>query len=1098
MIYSSIYRDTYYTTTADSLNYKIELDGNIIYYGRAVKFPDADTMKININKVCRDYLSSNIDLILNGASAQTNTTALRVFTLTNTLTNQVLEQYTFLYDWNYVELWTGQTQNRYYKDGDTPVSNYITVTPASLNNIPSTGGSFTITVNSNVPWRTNSTGVYPSTGNAGSTTVTISIGENPYDIRYSGSKTFYMAGDTSVQATFRYFQDAESTTGTTVDVYPTSLSNIPSTGGTYTITVYSNGDWSTSVPSWINVNPQTGSGNGTITVTVPPNYGGARDAVVSVVTANDMASVILSQEASSQEDYITVTPSEVRNVPASGGSYEFTLVSNVPWKNAYNSLHNVYPTGGTAGRYTVTITQPSTENPRESYYYFIKDGDSSVQAMVKIYQNAQTLSVYPEVLSNADSGGTTYTIDITTNDDWNITVPEWATVSSSSGTGSGTVTVTVGDNTGTTRSGNVVISTNEDSKTLSVTQYGETVDTTEYFTVEFISGGSINFAAPSSADSLTMYYSRNYGEWTNITSSLGSVVLLYGNAGDRIRFKGTDYFRTISNVSNKGIIYNSSQDSSTKVRIYGNIMSTVYGDNFADKTTVSSNMFRGCFWGLNVVDASELILPATTLAEDCYSWMFLNCRYLTKAPELPATALANGCYSYMFSNCESLVQVPVLPATTLAERCYLSMFDWCSSLTTAPALPATTIAYDCYAYMFRGCTSLTQAPALPATTLGYSCYREMFRDCTSLTTAPSILPATTLTIGCYLAMFGNCSELTTAPELPATVLIDSCYSGMFSGCTNLNYIKCLATDISAFRCTADWVDGVASAGTFVKDISMADWLIDNVNGIPSGWTIENEGVDYSQIPLTFEILSDGNIVWKTDSSKYSSTIEYSKDSGNTWTSITSTTAGIAISVVSGDTVQFRGDNTAYNFAVGGNNFTDSTVSFKLCGNIMSLIDSTNFSGLTTLTKNRTFTNLFSSCSALTDASNLVLPATTLTNSCYANMFANCTSLTTAPALPATTLADSCYYSMFFNTGLRTAPTLPATALAEYCYQYMFKYCANLNYVKCLATDLSATNCTLGWLASVAPTGTFVKDANMNYWGIGIDGIPNNWTVENNS
>lgn len=102
------------------------------------------------------------------------------------------------------------------------------------------------------------------------------------------------------------------------------------------------------------------------------------------------------------------------------------------------------------------------------------------------------------------------------------------------------------------------------------------------------------------------------------------------------------------------------------------------------------------------------------------------------APALPATTLAECCYRYMFYGCTSLTTAPELPATTLASSCYASMFYDCTSLTQAPELPATTLADDCYDGMFYGCTSLTQAPVLPATTLADFCYSYMFYYCTSL------------------------------------------------------------------------------------------------------------------------------------------------------------------------------------------------------------------------------------------------------------------------------------------------------------------------------------------------------------------------------
>jgi len=87
-------------------------------------------------------------------------------------------------------------------------------------------------------------------------------------------------------------------------------------------------------------------------------------------------------------------------------------------------------------------------------------------------------------------------------------------------------------------------------------------------------------------------------------------------------------------------------------------------------------------------------------------------------------------------------------------------------------------------------------------------------------------------------MFENCTSLISAPELPATTLESGCYNQMFRSCTNLNYIKCLATNISARNCTEYWVLKVAATGTFVKDASMSSWTT-GISGIPSGWTVED-------------------------------------------------------------------------------------------------------------------------------------------------------------------------------------------------------------------------------------------------------------------
>lgn len=120
-------------------------------------------------------------------------------------------------------------------------------------------------------------------------------------------------------------------------------------------------------------------------------------------------------------------------------------------------------------------------------------------------------------------------------------------------------------------------------------------------------------------------------------------------------------------------------------------------------------------------------------------------------------------------------------------------------------------------------------------------FENLFRDCSKLiSVSANFLPATILSKNCYNNMFRGCTSLTTAPELHATTLTDSCYSDMFYGCSKLNYIKMLATDISARYCLTGWVTGVSSSGTFVKNPAMTS-LQTGISGIPEGWTVVNDG-----------------------------------------------------------------------------------------------------------------------------------------------------------------------------------------------------------------------------------------------------------------
>ena len=225
------------------------------------------------------------------------------------------------------------------------------------------------------------------------------------------------------------------------------------------------------------------------------------------------------------------------------------------------------------------------------------------------------------------------------------------------------------------------------------------------------------------------------------------------------------------------------------------------------------------------------------------------------------------------------------------------------------------------------------------------------------------------------------------------------------------------------------------------------------------WNSKSE-TDWSTVPLTFEILSDGRI------QMYTNTItnpEYKLNNGE-WTTFRTSGSYYQLNgLKTGDEVQIRA--SGWNFG-SYNQLTCSSI-FNLKGNIMSLINPTDFHNITTV-GGYAFAYIFRDCTGLTDASELVLPATTLAQSCYSEMFSGCTSLTQAPELPATTLG-------------------------KYCYSYMFEGCSNLNYIKCLATDISASDCTANWVRGVqTSSGTFVTPSS-TAWSTGASGIPTNWT-----
>lgn len=220
----------------------------------------------------------------------------------------------------------------------------------------------------------------------------------------------------------------------------------------------------------------------------------------------------------------------------------------------------------------------------------------------------------------------------------------------------------------------------------------------QYLTLDIISDGNIIW---SSYNPQGIKYSKNDGDWT--TFNPGDTLSVI--TGDKVRFKG-------SIISTQYGFFG----STCSFNAYGNIMSLVGEDNFKDlETLTNTNQFFGLFTNTTLIDASNLILPATALSENCYEGMFYGCQSLTGAPKLPAVALAKNCYTQMFMYCTSLVNAPELPATILAERCYSQMFQNCTSLVVAPDLLAEVFVTACYKGMFRDCSSLNYIKCLGKT-----------------------------------------------------------------------------------------------------------------------------------------------------------------------------------------------------------------------------------------------------------------------------------------------------------------------------------------------------------------------------------------------
>ena len=279
------------------------------------------------------------------------------------------------------------------------------------------------------------------------------------------------------------------------------------------------------------------------------------------------------------------------------------------------------------------------------------------------------------------------------------------------------------------------------------------------------------------------YYDTSVGSWNAMTGPI--------TPQGKVYLRGNIHTKDVNNYCHIVVENNNINDDS--VYIGGNLGSINGGHRVCTSDTIFASLFRdnyGLVIGSNTF-APNLILPYMSGIPGVYERLFMGVTF--------------G---------DTFMPYELLSTTGVSKGAFNSAFRE-SNILAAPNLPVSKV--------------------IPST-----CYANMFNRCRDLRIVLDMeLSADEIGKEACLQMFYLCSSLDETPVLKIKTLNDSCYKNMFKGCSNLNYIKCLATDISATDCTYDWVNGVRSTGTFIKSANMSGWTT-GTSGIPAGWTVENE------------------------------------------------------------------------------------------------------------------------------------------------------------------------------------------------------------------------------------------------------------------
>ena len=245
------------------------------------------------------------------------------------------------------------------------------------------------------------------------------------------------------------------TTGCAVTISPESQSFTPSGGtGDVAVTAPTGCAWAaTSNAPWLTITQgSSGSGNGTVRLSVAGNTGPARSGTLTIggrtLTVNQAGACAFG-----------ISPQQ-QPVAAAGGSVNVavTTTAGCTWTAASNASWISIAQGASGtGQGTVTLSVASTTGPA-------RNGTATIAGNTFTVQQASgcTFSVSPTSRSHNANGGGNSSFNVTTNSacSWKaVSNVPWITIASGADTGNGRVDYDVGRNTGAARTGTITVGT---------------------------------------------------------------------------------------------------------------------------------------------------------------------------------------------------------------------------------------------------------------------------------------------------------------------------------------------------------------------------------------------------------------------------------------------------------------------------------------------------------------------------------------------------------------------------------------------------------------------------------------------------------------
>ena len=587
----------------------------------------------------------------------------------------------------------------------------------------------------------------------------------------------------------------------------------------------------------------------------------------------------------------------------------------------------------------------------------------------------------------------------------------------------------------------------------------KTVPLENYFYIEDISGQTNTLSivkGGSSAPTIEPYVSTDQQTWVSMGTTSTTPITYTIPANTKLYIK--------CNTNRWGYSYQTGNTISASGRhnVGGNIMSLLYNDDFENKVTYSqTGTFNRLFYGnTNLVNASDLLLPATTLTTDCYTWTFHSCSSMVTAPAvLPATTLTGGCYQGMFEG-TAITETPVIYGTNSMAYTFSYTFNNCPNLNKVYVYLTgnqkntsninnwlQNVAATGDFYNLGGATFTIDSPSgIP---VGWTEHHSLPVPCNVSISAGSN---------------GSISVNGVSGDYSATVMSDTQLALVATPDSGYEFDSWSDGDTNASR-TITVTGDLTLTASFAQAVIPNYFYIEDVSGRNGRLSIKKNDVNAP----TIEVFSS------TDGTNWTSmgTTDKTSTSGITGAI---TTVAITATIPANGKLYLKVTTDQWG-TIDPNtgdlyNYMNFPRNCNVGGNIMSLLYGDDFDVYPQLdiSYNCQFMCLFINNRYIIDASNLILPSNTdygyLPDYCFYGMFSGCSSLT-------------------------AAPELPALELGEGSYKEMFNGCTSLDTIVCYCEFNDMPDCTDNWLNNVAVWGNFYNYGDATYTR-DASGIPRGW------